>query len=135
MCESISSKLFPLRNLHAGLSDFTEARVRSLSPSPSLSARARAHAKSPARQEFEQVPGKYFGSFFQFYQRYVGPPLRFRESRERVSFLVRLGIVGSISTRQRPGLCVSAPVSALARHMGSVVHYTRERRRAESRRR
>lgn len=129
MRESISNKLFPLRNLHAGLSDFTQACAFAL-----------ARAKSPVerehtREEFEQVPGKHFGGlFFQFYQRYVDSPLRSlaREPGKSVpprAFRYCRQYLDQAVAR----LCVSAPVSVQARHMGSVVHYTRERRRAESR--
>lgn len=118
MCESISSKLFPLRNLHAGLSDFTQAR-----------ARARAHAKSCR-------PGKCARGNIPEASAVLSAIGRFASTRrglERVSCLVRLGIVGRYLDRLATvgTLCVSALVFRTGQtHTGLVVHYTRGRRRA-----
>lgn len=121
MCTSqYRANFFSLRNLHAGLSDFTQP--------PSLLARSLVRTKKTVVMKWtrERSSGEMLGKYSRLFQRVLSAIGRSASRREGKSVLppVRLGIVDGISTGQYAGfvfLPQFPPARPVAYRFGSIL--------------
>lgn len=99
MYKSISSELFSLRNLHVGLSDFTQPPRSLARPRADKKIVVVEESETRERSKFGQVLGKYSG-LFQRVLSAIGPYASTRKGMERVSFLQYVQVLSTVS---RPG--------------------------------